>query len=313
MQLTTGFFALASLLTSVKGATYSRTDRVAGEGFNDFFEYQAIADPTNGRVNYVDQATAQAQNLTYGYGDTFVLRADSTNVVAPGSRGRNSVRIRSRQTFTTHVATFDIRHMPQGCGTWPAVWETLEDGWPVGGETDIVEGVNDQGPNAATLHTTTGCTMPADTSQMTGSWKQLDCDWLVNGNAGCGVRMSNPNSYGPGFNANGGGVYALERTNREMKVWFFPRGTAPTDIGTDSVNTDAWGTPAAYFPSTQCDFDAKFAAHNIIINLTLCGDWAGSPNVYPGSCPQSCISHVDNNPGAFREAFWDFASINVYQ
>lgn len=32
---------------------------------------------------------------------------------------------------------FDIRHMPQGCGTWPAAWEVGDD-WPNQGEVDIV-------------------------------------------------------------------------------------------------------------------------------------------------------------------------------
>lgn len=34
--------------------------------------------------------------------------------------------------------SFDIRHMPQGCGTWPAAWEVNEEIWPNGGEVDIV-------------------------------------------------------------------------------------------------------------------------------------------------------------------------------
>lgn len=52
--------------------------------------------------------------------------------------------------------------MPQGCGTWPAVWEVDPFNWPFGGEFDILEGVNDEGPNAATLHTGPGCVMPAN-------------------------------------------------------------------------------------------------------------------------------------------------------
>ena len=36
----------------------------------------------------------------------------------------------------------------------------------------------------------------------------LDCSALQNGNAGCGIRDPRTTSYGPGFNANGGGVYA---------------------------------------------------------------------------------------------------------
>jgi beta-glucanase (GH16 family) len=50
--------------------------------------------------------------------------------------------------------------MPEGCGSWPAFWEVREDGWPTYGELDIVEGVNNISPNAATLHTSAGCTMP---------------------------------------------------------------------------------------------------------------------------------------------------------
>lgn len=69
----------------------------------------------------------------------------------------------------------------------------------------------------------------------------MDCNWLVNGNAGCGAYMRERRSYGPAFNQNGGGVYALERAPNYMKVWFWPRGVAPPrDIGTANVNPDTW-------------------------------------------------------------------------
>jgi hypothetical protein len=125
--------------------------------------------------NYVDQATAIAQNLTYAYDNTLILRADSKTVITDGG-GRNSVRIRSKKTYTTHVAVFDVRHMPTGCATWPAAWEVREDGWPNYGEVsqchiyvshslrcfqvDIVEGVNGVRPNQMTLHTGPNCIMP---------------------------------------------------------------------------------------------------------------------------------------------------------
>jgi hypothetical protein len=98
--------------------------------------------------NYVNQATALAQNLTYAHGNTLILRADHTTAIpATSLTGRNSVRIKSVKTYTTHVAVFDVRHMPEGCGTWPAIWEVQENGWPAGGEVGIVEGVNNVGPN----------------------------------------------------------------------------------------------------------------------------------------------------------------------
>jgi hypothetical protein len=95
----------------------------------------------------------------------FVMRADYKTVLNPSGAGRNSVRIRSKKTYTHHLVVLDARHMPQGCGTWPAFWETSENGWPAYGELDILEGVNDVSPNQATLHTLPGCTMPAGIAQ----------------------------------------------------------------------------------------------------------------------------------------------------
>lgn len=70
--------------------------------------------------------------------------------------------------------SFDIRHMPQGCATWPAAWETLESDWPDSGEIDIVEGVNDVSPNHVTLHSSPNCTMPTGL-KMTGSGSRKIC------------------------------------------------------------------------------------------------------------------------------------------
>ncbi|TFK39334.1 putative laminarinase [Crucibulum laeve] len=308
-------FVLASIASPVIAVSYSISDNIIGSGFYNSFDFQAIADPTHGRVNYVDQNTARSQNLTFASDSSFILRTDFKTVLNPSGAGRNSVRIRSKKTYSTHVAVFNIRHMPQGCGTWPAVWETVEATWPNGGEVDIIEGVNDQAPNAATLHTSAGCTMPASRSQ-TGTSGQLDCNVAVNGNTGCGVKMSTAQSYGPSFNSNGGGWYAMERRSNFIKVWFWGRndGSVPSDVknGASGINTDTWGTPSAFFPNTQCDFGSHFSAHNIIINLTLCGDWAGSVYGQDG-CPSTCVDFVNNNPGSFSNAFFDFASIKVYQ
>ncbi|EPQ56434.1 laminarinase [Gloeophyllum trabeum ATCC 11539] len=301
------------LADTALGATYSISDNIVGNGFNSAFTYQAIADPTNGRVNYVDQATAQADNLTYASGDTFILRADYTTTLSASGPGRNSVRLQSNAQYSTHVAVFDIRHMPQGCGTWPAVWEVGAD-WPNQGETDIIEGVNDVPPDQVTLHTSSGCTMP-DSRDMTGTSEGTDCSTTDTNNAGCGVQSTDTNSYGPDFNNNGGGWYAIERTDTFIKVWFWPRnsGSVPGDVnsGASSVDTDNWGTPMALFPDTDCDFSSHFGPHNIIINLTFCGDWAGAVYSSDG-CPGTCVDYVNNNPSAFANAYFDFAGIRIY-
>jgi hypothetical protein len=47
---------------------------------------------------------------------------------------------------------------------------------------------------------------------------QLDCNTEVNYNSGCGIGVPDARSYGPTFNANGGGWYVMERTSQFIKV-----------------------------------------------------------------------------------------------
>ncbi|KAF8869779.1 glycoside hydrolase family 16 protein [Infundibulicybe gibba] len=309
---------LLSLATSALGASYSLTDSIVGSEFYTKFYFQDFDDPTNGRVNYVNGETAKSKNLTFASSDSFIMRADSTKVVSSG-RGRDSVRIKSHATYTTHVAVFNVRHMPQGCRTWPAIWETDEDAWPYKGEIDILEGVNDMGPNESTLHTGSGCEMPNARVQ-TGSSTGVDnCDDYGTNGVGCGVQTGTPLSYGPEFNKNGGGWYAMERTRAFLKVWFWERGSSkvPAEVrdGSLSVTTDNWGKPSAYFPSTDsCNIPEHFGNHNIIINIAFCGDWAGDMEAWAWSkCPSStCEDFVDKNPSAFKDAYFDIASAKVY-
>ena len=89
------FFSITSLLSLVSATTYTLSDNFVGTGFLSGFTHEAISDPTHGRVTYVDQATALADNLTYASGDTFVMRTDFTTTLSASGPGRNSVRIKS--------------------------------------------------------------------------------------------------------------------------------------------------------------------------------------------------------------------------
>jgi hypothetical protein len=119
--------ALSLAISSVLGATYQSAEHIVGAGFYDSFNFEAIPDPTNGRVsvslvipgpnkihahpityrrNYVDEATARSTNLTFNSDDTFILRADHTTVLNPAGAGRNSVRIASKKAYSTHVSVY---------------------------------------------------------------------------------------------------------------------------------------------------------------------------------------------------------------
>lgn len=122
---------------------------------------------------------------------------------------------------------------------WPAAWTTAEKNWPYTGEIDVIEGANalpantstpppptnailaevpskppttqPENQNVVSLHTGPSCPLqPLTTDSITGKLLNGDCSGLSDGNVGCGVEIPGK-SFGAGFNANGGGVYAMWR------------------------------------------------------------------------------------------------------
>ncbi|KAF9479575.1 glycoside hydrolase family 16 protein [Pholiota conissans] len=302
------FFFLGSSL-GARLPRYTLSESIIGYDFLEAFDFQAITDPTHGRVNYLSRSDALSKNLVKTSRNSFIMRADYTTILSPDGPGRDSVRIISKKTYNATVMIFEMRHMPEGCGTWPAI-RTKQASPPNTGIIDILEGVNNQRFDQVTLHTSGGCTVPPERSE-TGIAISNNCD------VGCSVGLYNSSSFGPSFNSDGGGWYAMERTADHVKVWFWKRKDhfIPVDVlhSGPLVNPLQWGTPAAYFPNTSCDMEEFLTAHNILINLTLCGDWAGSTDVYAASgCPSTCVDHANNDPTSFRNALFDFAAIRIY-
>ncbi|KAL1743041.1 hypothetical protein HDZ31DRAFT_65420 [Schizophyllum fasciatum] len=151
-------------------AQHSLTDAFSGTQLFDAFVWETFNDPTHGRVNYVDISIAIKTNLSYASGPT------------------------SRTSYQPMLAVETARNGP----------------WPSGGEIYIIEGVNQNTANLASLHTTPNCSMPP-VRQKTGATVSTDRDTNVNYNQGCGTSFTKANSYGPGFNAQGGGRYAPDK------------------------------------------------------------------------------------------------------
>ncbi|KAH7929380.1 hypothetical protein BV22DRAFT_1102515 [Leucogyrophana mollusca] len=300
-------------------------DQYQGQNFFDGWGFYTDADPTNGNVQYVDQNTANSSGLieinSQGHA---VMRVETTPQV---QNNRQSVRITTQNTFTGGLVVMDSVHMPTGCGTWPAFW-TNGPNWPAGGEIDIVEGINNYTNNQATIHTNPGCSIPSSNSTLldiTGTVVGgTDCSAAQTGNQGCGVRSNAGNSFGTGFNSNGGGVYAMLWDNSGISVYFFPRNAVPADITDGAPQPSNWSAPMASWPSTDCNPFQFFYTHSAIFDTTLCGDWAGSAwssTGVPGqevSCAQqtgfsTCEAFVQQSGASFSEAYWEVASVKIYQ
>ncbi|KAI0256408.1 glycoside hydrolase family 16 protein [Lactifluus subvellereus] len=319
--------ALSLSLIQCASATFYLKDKWVGQDFFYGWNWETETDPTRGRVNYVDQASAMSKGLAYVEGNQFFMRADDWSIVNPTARGRDSVRISSQSAYDDALFVLNITHMPAGCATWPAFWTLSQAGpWPNGGEIDIIEGVNLNQINQATLHTTPGCTMPTDAFRQpqSGTTLSTDCNTAVNFNAGCGVRFTGtPYSFGDSFNQIGGGFYAMSKTRSHgVQVWFWPRNSPsiPTEISRDAqkgepVSPDwSWGPPAANFPMYPgyCNYEQHFNAHQMVFDLTLCGDWAGNVWAQSGCGAGTCEDFVNNNATAFHEAYWTIDSLRVY-
>lgn len=64
----TGYVIVTLCLTFAPSAYagFHLADKYVGRDFFDGFNWETMDDPTHGRVNFVDQATALNSNLSYG-------------------------------------------------------------------------------------------------------------------------------------------------------------------------------------------------------------------------------------------------------
>jgi hypothetical protein len=250
-------------------AAYSLMDTYDSSNWLSKFDVQAIADPTHGFVNYVNQQQAQNQGLIRMQNNQVYMGVDTTKVLNPNGVGRDSVRIQSKKAYNHALVIADFAHIPgSNCGAWPAFW-MVGPNWPNQGELDILEGVNLNNYNQVTLHSSGGCVPSVGAGGESGR-RIGNADCGANGGfTGCGVESSSPVSYGTPFNANGGGVYAALWTGSAIKVWFFAARDVPVNIRNNNPDPSSWGQPAANFGG--CNFDAKFSNMNIVSSNILKG------------------------------------------
>ena len=166
-----------------------------------------------------------------------------------------------------------------------------------------------------TLHTGAGCSI-TNNGAFTGNLGTTSCaSGAGTDNSGCQIASPSTLSYGTGFNANGGGVYATQWTTSAISIFFFPRGSIPSDITNGAPNPTGWGKPVAQFQGA-CNIGSTFLDQQIVFDTTFCGDWAGAVWASNPTCSakaSTCAAYVQNNPGAFANAYWSVNSLKVYQ
>ena len=188
---------------------------------------------------------------------------------APTVEGpRLSIRLEGKRRFNRGLFIVDLRHMPAGCGVWPAFWLTDEANWPVNGEIDIVEGVNYQNVAKTALHSTKTCLMDdVPMGVKSGTWDEsvgipdkktgipdttfryaTDCfvysphQWL---NQGCVAVDLEGGTLGVPLNEKGGGVYVLEWDPAfgHIRSWVFSPHTKVPENLRETISTASEADP----------------------------------------------------------------------
>ncbi|KAJ6575141.1 glycoside hydrolase family 16 protein [Mycena capillaripes] len=309
---------LPDLATNPNGSTFLwlLQDDYSGKSFFDRFTFYTDFDPTHGTVTYVDQTYAFQNGLAYVEDDGIVVMKGDNTTWLPEGQNRSSVRISSNTEYNTGLFILDLNRAPWGCGIWPAFWTVGGGQWPFTGEIDIIEGVHDNEHNQVTWHTGPGCFLTVESNYTgtvvgTNDAPNTNCDGNLPGNAGCGITEWSKASYGPFFEAQGGGVFAMKWDETGIAVYSFYRSAIPNDITSGSPDPANWGVPVASLAPEACDPFTYFVNHSIIFDITFCGDWAG--NTYETSgCPGSCSTRL-MDPSNFVNASWSINSLKVYK
>ncbi|GAA5956289.1 hypothetical protein JCM3765_005619 [Sporobolomyces pararoseus] len=312
--------------SSADAKTYKLSQSLTGTKLLNAFTWQTGQADNGGIAMYNSLASAKQKGLVKVDKSGAVQLRVSTQQY---QNLRDSVRLVSKQTFSGGgLFVFDVNNIPAAQGAWAALWFTGSN-WPQQGEIDVIEGVHETTMNALSTHTSSGCSMQTSgfygTFMMQGPQKN-DCDARATNSQGCGVRSKSKVSYGPAFNKKGGGVYALQWSSSGIKIYFWPRNSIPSDIKSGKPKPSSkWGQPHFLNSASSCNPFKKFSDLMLVINVNLCGQWAGSlwgsSLSYAGQAqsPQSitghstCESFVQNNGHAFKNAYWGINSIKIYK
>ncbi|KAH6915951.1 endo-1,3(4)-beta-glucanase [Coprinopsis sp. MPI-PUGE-AT-0042] len=296
--------------TTLSASPYKIQDFYRGESFLDEWEFHSEPDPTHGLVNYQAREDAIKKKLAFVQEDgTTVLAVDDFSDVPVGGK-RDSVRITTKKKYNGGLFIADFFKMPHGCSVWPAYWSVGPD-WPNGGEIDILEGVHDMPTNQYTLHTSEGCTLSHEGIEVSARRVYDQCAVSGADNRGCSFIDTDVRSYGKPFNMISGGVFAHLWNSDGIKVWHFARGEIPEDIEAQQPNPDTWGSPVAFWSPATCDMSKHFYEHSLVIDTTICGDWAG-PSYAGAGCAGTCEQAVANTT-IFKWAKWKINYIATYQ
>ncbi|KAI1418671.1 glycoside hydrolase family 16 protein [Hypoxylon sp. FL1857] len=308
--------ALAAQASATK--SYKVSEVYNSTNFFDKFNFITGSDPNGGYVQYQSRTSATNLGLIKTSSDEVYIGVDHTKGdYNPSGAGRKSVRLESKNLYNHGLVIADFTYLPKPvCGSWPAFW-FFGDPWPTKGEIDIYENWNDLTFNRHTAHVDSpdvvgACTI--ESADMTAKIDSPNCYDLAAGQAnyqGCSA-----SEYSTTFGSASGGIFAMEWTSDYLKIWDWPRLTAPADILTGKPAPSLlWGTPS--YVIKTCNIDKAFKDMKMVLNIDFCAV-AGQPDKWGASCKAktgyaTCNEYVAKKNDDFAPANFKVKDIKIYQ
>ncbi|OBZ71521.1 putative glycosidase C21B10.07 [Grifola frondosa] len=335
---------VAALLPALVEGQYVMVKEYAGESFfDDWNFFNAPDNLTHGNTNNID---AFHDNLAFvNDAGNAIMQVDNTTTLK-FNQNRNSIRISSKDQFTVGtVFVADMLHVPYGCSVWGAWWSSAPT-WPLGGEIDTFEAVNQVTMSHMGLHTNPGCTHSPSAVQSSTLINSTDCSIYANSNEGCTVTNPSTSSYGAGADAfnilsadrlihdryaefanNGGGMFVTEFAIEgisltglrsvflELTLSGPQRSSIPSSMqgNVSTVDTTTLGIPVANWPASDCSINQFFDPQELVFDITLCGDFAGNPTIFAETCTGVCYDDwVLGDPSRYSTAYFEVSYVRVY-
>ncbi|CAJ1393576.1 unnamed protein product [Effrenium voratum] len=319
---------------------YEKVWTAEGETFFDDWQFIEKS-MTRGAEWYLNRSEAQRQAVAHASSAGAIIRVGEQ--VHPFKR--RSLMLHSPQAWRPDVGfivALKYKHVPYGPGVWPAFWLLNSDRpWPNGGELDVLEFANDQTAKV-TFHTDQNCSLNVPkmldcVKEMSDITDEMIPSCLTNysGNA-LGCLPPQVRKDGEWYSKNPGVLVTVWDASG-ITTFHIPEAEIPADLQNDAPTPNKW--PAkwrmAFMPFDPDSCVDIAHPQEIVINIALCGDWAGNAWWTCKSCrktgfiPNYCIpGHVTepatdcctiymSNPSAEEplatQAYFDIDYVKVYE
>ncbi|EJP61245.1 Concanavalin A-like lectin/glucanase [Beauveria bassiana ARSEF 2860] len=286
---------------------------------NDYFAF----------TTYLNKADAVSKGLVSVQDGKIYLGVDY-NTRTYGAGYRNSLRVQSKNSFKQGLVITRFSHLPKPvCGGWP-FFGTLGTGrHPENSEIGMYEGWHLSPVNKVALYggpeSTGQCVL--DQSAHTAGLVSSNCDHEFQ----YGYDRWKYQSCLPEETQNGiwgsskGGIQALEWTSDAIRLYNWPIGAAPSNIGSSNPDTSSWGTPSAQFKGPGCDTQA-FSNQTLQFRFLFCSSvnaassaWSNLPadGKNGPTCKEitgaaQCIVYVGPNPQEFKDFYFGVEDIRIF-